>query len=301
MHFQNRPPMNWIKALIAAVFAVAALFLPTDVVFAQPALNVRIDTLFVEGKEAAFDGYSFQFYNNHWRFFISRPDPDILYEDDLYTVSLNSYNDIIFTEQQPSLYIDSHNGWLQHEYVNRQYYFPERFFQILRNGDYYYFVYRKKVDSLHIDQSPGNKLVKNTLPDIWDVNDIVHKSKWCDPKSRFASGLYRSSCCLGCGIGCKHVDTTYCGAFVADNQVYYLLDYGKEIFIAQKHGNNMTNVLDLGRGWSFDIRYNWGNLGPGDNRLMKPFHTADGTLGLLTIDGGDIHVQYVMSSNTMVP
>ena len=269
---------------------------------AQPALNVRIDTLFVEGKEAAFDGYSFQFYNNHWRFFISRPDPDILYEDDLYTVSLKESNDIIFTEKQPSLYIDSHNGWLQHEYVNRQYYFPERFFQILRNGDYYYFVYEKKVDSLHI-QSPGNLLVKNTLPDIWDVNDVVHKSKWCDPKSRYGSGLLRSRCCrIGCcGIGCKPADTTYCGAFVADNQVYYLLDYEKDIFIAQKHGNNMTNVLDLGRGWSFNIRYDRWNLGPGDNRLMKPFHTADGTLGLLTIDGADIHVQYVMSSNTMVP
>ena len=63
----------------------------------------------------------------------------------------------------------------------------------------------------------------------------------------------------------------------------------------------MTNVLDLGTGWSFDYGYNWWNLGPGDNRLMKPFRTADGTAGLLTIDGNDIHVQYVMSPKTVVP
>lgn len=270
---------------------------------AQSSLVVRVDTLFVVGNEAAFDGYSSRLYHNRLSFSMLYSDPDILYEDDLYTVSLEDYNDIIFTEKQPSLYVDSHNGWLQQEYVNRQYYFPEKFFQILRNGDYYYFVYKKKVDSLHIDQKPGNPLVKNTLPDIWDVNDVIHKSKWCDPKSGYGSGLLRGICCHGCGYypSTKPVDTTYCGAFVADNHVYYLLDYDKEIFIAQRHGDNMTNVLDLGTGWSFDVRCNWWNLGPGDNRLMKPFHTTDGTAGLLTIDGNDIHVQYVMSPKTVIP
>ena len=82
--------------------------------------------------------------------------------------------------------------------------------------------------------------------------------------------------------------------------MYYLLDYDKEIFIAQRQGDNMTNFLDLGRGWSFEDGYRW-NLGPGDNRLLKPFRTADGTAGLLTIDGSDIHVRYVMSSKTVVP
>ena len=295
--------MNRIKPLFAALFAVAALCLPTGTVSAQHALIVRIDTLFVEGNEAAFDGYSFQLYHNRWCFSMSDPDPAVLYEDDLYTVSLKGYGDIIFTAKEPSWYIDSHNGWPQYEYVNRQYYFPENFRQMLRNGDYYYFVYKKKVDSLHIGKSPGNPLVKNTLPVIWDVNDVVHKSKWCDPISGYGGWVLRDwFCCLGCGCypSAKPVDTTYCGAFAANNQVYYLLDYDKEIFIAQRQGDNMTNFLDLGRGWSFEDGYRW-NLGPGDNRLLKPFRTADGTAGLLTIDGSDIHVRYVMSSKTVVP
>lgn len=296
--------MNSIKSLLAALMTIAALGVTTHVGFAQANLVVRIDTLFVEGKKAAFDGYSFQFQYNRWCFSMSNPDPDILYEDDLYTVRVEDNYDIIFTEKQPSWYIDSHNGWLQHEYVNRQYYFPEKFRQILRHGDYYYFVYDKRVDSLHIDKYPGNPLVKNTLPDIWDVNDIVHNTKWCDPKSRYGSGLYRSSC-LGCGYGyynsSKPGDTTYRGAIVANNQVYYLLKYDKKIFIAQRQGDNMTNVLDLGQGWSFEYRYKWWNLGSGDNRLLKPFRTADGTAGLLTIDGSDIHIQYVMSPTTVMP
>lgn len=296
--------MNGKKSLLAVLMTIAALCVTTHVGLAQPALTVRIDTLFAEGKEAVFDSYSFRLYNNRWCISISNPDPTVLYEDDLYTVRVEDNYDIIFTEKQPTWYIDSHNGWLQYEYVNRQYYFPGIFRQIVRNGDYYYFVYDKRVDSLHIDKYPGNPLVKNTLPDIWDVNDIVHKSKWCDPKSRYGSGLYRSSC-LGCGYGyynsSKPADTTYCGAFVADNQVYYLLEYDKEIFIAQRQGDNMTKVLDLGRGWSFEYRYKWWNLGPGDNRLLKPFRTADGTAGLLTIDGSDIHIQYVMSPATVMP
>lgn len=287
---------------MAALITIAVLCVTTSVGYAQANLIVRIDTLFVEGKKVAFDGYSFQFQYNRWCFSMSNSDPDILYEDDLYTVRVENNYDIIFTEKQPSWYIDSHNGWLQYEYVNRQYYFPEKFFQILRNGDYYYFVNKKKVDSLHIDQYPGNPLEKNTLPDIWDVNDIVHKTKWCDPKSRYGSGLLGGHCCLGCGYyRFAKPDTTYCGAFVADNQIYYLLDYDKEIFIAQRQGDKMTNVLDLGRGWSFEDRYKWWNLGSGDNRLLKPFRTADGTAGLLTIDGSDIHIQYVMSPTTVVP
>ena len=257
---------------------------------AQPSFVVRVDTLFVVGNEAAFDGYSFELYHNRWCFSMSNLDPAVLYEDDLYTVSIKGHDDIIFTEKQPSWYIDSHNGWPQYEYVNRQHYFPERFYQILRNGGYYYFVYKNKVDSLNIGKGPGNPL--------------VHKSKWCDPISGYGGWVIRDwFCCLGCGCYpfSKPIDTTYCGAFVADNHVYYLLDYDKEIFIAQRHGDNMTNVLDLGTGWSFDYGYNWWNLGPGDNRLMKPFHTTDGTAGLLTIDGNDIHVQYVMSPKTVVP
>lgn len=288
------------KSMTVAVLLLLAGFS----MMAQPALVVRVDTLFVVGNEAAFDGYSFELYHNRWCFSMSNPDPAVLYEDDLYTVSIKGHDDIIFTEKQPSWYIDSHNGWPQYEYVNRQHYFPERFYQILRNGGYYYFVYKNKVDSLNIGKGPGNPLVKNTLPVIWDVNDVVHKSKWCDPISGYGGWVIRDwFCCLGCGCYpfSKPIDTTYCGAFVADNHVYYLLDYDKEIFIAQRHGDNMTNVLDLGTGWSFDYGYNWWNLGPGDNRLMKPFHTTDGTAGLLTIDGNDIHVQYVMSPKTVVP
>lgn len=294
--------MNGTKSLLAALITIAALCVTTHVGLAQPSLIVRNDTLFVEGDEAVFDRYSFQLYHNRWYF--SMLNPDILYEDDLYTVSLKGHNDIIFTEKQPSWYIDSHNGWLQYEYVNRQYYFPERFYQILRNGDYYYFVYKKKVDSLHIDKSPGNPLVKNTLPDIWDIDAMfIHRAKWCDPKSNYGSGLFEGVCCFGCGYYryAEPIDTTYYGAFVADNQVYYLLEYDKEVFIAQKQGENMTKVLDLGRGWSFDYGYNWWNLGPGDNRLLKPFRTTNGTLGLLTIDGSDIHIRYVMSPTTVMP
>ena len=79
---------------------------------AQPSLVVRVDTLFVVGNEAAFDGYSSRLYHKRLSFSMLYSDPDILYEDDLYTVSLEDYNDIIFTEKQPSLYVDSHNGWL---------------------------------------------------------------------------------------------------------------------------------------------------------------------------------------------
>lgn len=296
--------MNGMKSLFAALIIIATLCVPTRSAFAQPALIVQIDTLLVEGKEAAFDGYSFQLYHNRWCFSMSNPDPAVLYEDDLYTVSIKGHRDIIFTEKQPSWYIDSHNGWLQYEYVNRQYYFPEEFHQILRNGDYYYFVYKKKVDSLHIDKKPGNPLVKNVLQNFWDIHgNFGHFAKWCDPISGYGCSLFPSFCCLGCGYypSAKPVDTTYCGAFVTNNQVYYLLDYDKEIFIAQRQGDNMTKVLDLGRGWSFDDRYYWWNLGPGDNRLLKPFHTDDGTLGLLTIDGSDIHVRYVMSPTTVMP
>lgn len=299
--------MNQIKSLFIALLIIVALCVPTNTVLAQLAFNVHVDTLFAEGNKVVFDGYSFRLYNSRWCFSMSKPDPTVLYEDDLYTVNVDDYDNILFTEKQPSLYIDAHKGWLQHEYVNRQYYFTGKMRQILRHGDYYYFVNSKQVDSMRIDQSPGNPLVKNTLSDIWDGYFMTNNAKWCDPISGF--GQPYSSHCRGCGWGyynsAKPIDTTYCGAFVANNQVYFLLVYDQEIFIARRQGDKMTKVLDLGQGWSFDGRYdgryNWWTFGPGDNRLLKPFHAADGTTGLLTIDDSDIRIQYVMSPKTLVP
>lgn len=305
--------MNGIKSLLAALMTIAALCVTTCVGFAQANLTVRIDTLFVEGDEVVIDGYPFSLYNNHWHISILKPDPTVLYEDDIYTVRVEDYHDIIFTEKQPSWYIDSHNGWPQYEYVNRQYYFPENFHQILRHGNYYYFVYDNKVDSLRIDQSPGNPLVKNTLPDILDVNDIVHKAKWCDPKSGYGSGRlwWRGYICHhGCCIGSHRtypmpVDTIFRGAFVANDQLYFVVNYGKEMFIAQRNGDDMSKILSLGQGGFYDgefyWQHQWRNLGPSDNRLQLPFFTPDGTAGLLTIDGSDIHIRYVMSPTTVMP
>ena len=96
--------MNGIKSLLAALMTITALCVTTRVGSAQANLAVRIDTLLVEGKEAVFDSYSFRLYNNSWHISISKPDPTVLYEDDLYTVSLKGHNDIIFTEKQPSWY-----------------------------------------------------------------------------------------------------------------------------------------------------------------------------------------------------
>ena len=306
--------MNGTKSLLAALMTIAALCVTTCVGFAQANLTVRIDTLFVEGDEVVIDGYPFSLYNNHWHISILKPDPTVLYEDDLYTVRVENNHDIIFTEKQPTWYIDSHNGWLQYEYVNRQYYFPEKFRQILRHGDYYFFVYDERVDSLRIDKSPGNPLVKNTLPDLFDNNlmSCHNNSKWCDPRSGYGSGWlwWRGYICHGCHIG-RHptypmpVDTTFRGAFVANDQLYFVVNYGKEMFIVQRNGDDMSKVLGLGQGGVFDGEYNWQkqwrNLGPGDNRLQLPFFTPDGTAGLLTIDGSDIHIRYVMSPTTVMP
>jgi len=307
--------MNRIKTLLAAIFAIAALCLPTTTVFAQPALVVLVDTFLTVGHQVVWEGYSFSGYNDKWHWTRSSPYPSVLFEDDLYTVSQdNCYGDVLFTAKQPSLYIDAHSGWLQYEHINQQYYFTGEFHQILRHGDYYYFINPKRVDSLRIDQSPGNPLVKNIIPDIWDNNLMLchNNSQWCDPQSGYGDGggYYRGYICHGCCIGRQRcytmpTDTLFHGAFVADGQLLYVVSLDNEVFIAQRNGNDLTRVKVLGQGWNFYNDYGdsrrWWNLGPGDNRLILPFSTAEGSTGLLTIDGSFIHVRYVMSPKTVVP
>ena len=281
---------------------------------AQPSLVVLVDTFVTVGHQVEWGDYTFSGYYDEWHWTRSNPYPSVLFEDDLYTVSHdNFYGDVLFTAKQPSLYIDAHNGWLQHEYVNRQYYFAGEFHQILRHGDYYYFINPKRVDSLRIDQSPGNPLVKNIIPPIWDNNLMLchNNYKWCDPHSGYGGGVYyRGYICHGCCVG-RHqyykmpTDTLFHGAFVVDSQLLYVVSHDNEVFIAQRNGNDLIHVKDLGQGWNFydfdgDPR-RWWNLGPGDNRLILPFSTAEGSAGLLTIDGSFIHVRYVMSPKTVVP
>ena len=312
MHFQNQLPMNRTKPLFATLFTIAALCVNTHVGLAQPALVVLVDTFVTVGHQVEWGDYTFSGYDE-WHWSRSNPYPSILFEDDLYTVSQdNFYDDVLFTAKQPSLYIDAHNGWPQYEYVNRQYYFTGEFHQILRHGDYYYFINPKRVDSLRIDQSPGNPLVKNILPSIWDEYPLGHgDARWCDPISGYGAGwLCKGYICGGCCIE-SHLyytmptNTLFHGAFVADDQLLYLVSRDNEVFIAQKNGNDLTRVKELGKGWNFydffgDPR-RWWNLGPGDNRLILPFSTTEGFAGLLTIDGSFIHVRYVMSPKTVVP
>ncbi len=300
-------------------FAVMTLYLlllqgVIHVGLAQPALIVRIDTFFTAGHQFEWADYTYSGYNDKWHWTRSRPYPSVLYEDDLYTVSQDKYGeDILFTAKQPSLYIDAHNGWLQYEYVNRQYYFPGKFHQILRHGDHYYFINPKQVDSFRIDQSPGNPLVKNTILDICDENLMLRhdKSKWCDPQSGYGGWYcFRGFVCHGCCIGRHYsstmpTDTLFHGAFVSHDQLLYVVSCNNEVFIAQRNGNDLIRVKELGQGWTFYDYFGepnrWWNLGPGDSRLMLPFSTAEGSAGMLAIDGNIIHVRYVMSPETVVP
>lgn len=314
MQFQNQLPMNWIKPLFATLFTIAALCVNTHVGLAQPALVVLVDTFVTAEHHFVWDGYSFSGYNDEWHWTRSIPYPSVLFEDDLYTVSQNNfYGDVLFTAKQLSVYIDAHNGWLQYEHINQQFYFPGEFHQILRHGDYYYFINPKRVDSLRIDQSPGNPLVKNIIPDIWDNYPMLfhNNSQWCDPQSGYGGGgYYIGYICHGCCIGRRQyykmpTDTLFHGAFVADNQLLYVVSCDNEVFIAQRNGNDLTRVKDLGHGWDFydfdgDSR-RWWNLGPGDNRLILPFSTAESSVGLLTIDGHDIHIRYFAQHQTSVP
>ena len=201
---------------------------------AQQTFNVHVDTLFVTGNHVEWGDYSFSGYNDEWLWTRSKP--------------------------YPTLYIDAHNGWLQHEYVNRQYYFTGEFHQILRHGDYYYFINPKRVDSLRIDQNPGNPLVKNIIPDIWDNNlSLCHNDfKWCDPQSGYGGGsrYVRGYICHGCCIGRHYsytmpTDTLFHGAFVSDDQLYYVVSCDNEVFLAQRNGNDLTRVKELGQGWNF--------------------------------------------------
>ena len=295
-----------------AVITLCLLLLQS--VSAQQAFNVYVDTLFVAGNHVEWCDYSFSGYNDKWHWTRSKPYPSVLFEDDLYTVSHdNFYGGVLFTAKEPSLYIDTHNGGLQHEYVNWQYYFTGEFHQILRHGDYYYFINPKRVDSFRIDQSPGNPLVKNIIPDIWDNNLLLcqNNSKWCDPQSGYGDGWYfRGYICHGCCIGSHRsytmpTDTLFHGAFVSDDQLFYVVSYGNEMFIAQRNGNDLTRVKELGQGWNFYDYYGgpnrWWNLGTGDNRLILPFSTTEGSAGLLTIAGHDIHIRYIAQQKTVVP
>ena len=301
-------------------FAVVTLFLfllqgVIHVGLAQPALIVRIDTFFTAEDHFYRDGYSFSSgYNDKWHWTRSRPYPSVLYEDDLYTVSQDKYGeDILFTAKQPSLYIDAHNGWLQYEYVNRQYYFTGEFHQILRHGDYYYFIDPKRVDSLRIDQNPGNPLVKNTIFDITDENLMLRhdKSKWCDPQSCYGGWYcFRGFVCHGCCIGRHYsstmpTDTLFHGAFVSHDLLLYVVSCNNEVFIAQRNGHDLIRVMELGQSWTFYDYFGepnrWWNLGPGDSRLTLPFSTAEGSAGMLAIDGADIHIRYILSPTTEVP
>lgn len=283
-------------------------------VSAQQTFNVHVDTLFVTGNHVEWGDYSFSGYNDKWDWTRSRPYPSVLYEDDLYTVSQDKYGeDILFTAKQPSLYIDAHNGWLQYEYVNRQYYFTGEFHQILRHGDYYYFINPKRVDSLRIDQNPGNPLVKNTIFDITDENLMLRhdKSKWCDPQSGYGGWYYfRGFVCHGCCIGRHYsstmpTDTLFHGAFVSDDQLFYVVSCDNEVFIAQRNGNELTRVKELAQGWNFYDYFGepnrWWNLGAGNNRLTLPFSTTEGSAGMLTIDGRLIHIRYIAQHQTVVP
>lgn len=303
--------MNLVKSLLWALFTVTALFVPTGAVHAQPAFTVHVDTLVVKGNEVVCGDYTFSCYKGDWHWTRNCPYPTLLFEDDLYTVS-RDIEDVLFTEKQPSLYVDSHNGWPQYEQVNRQYYFTGKFHQILRHGDYYYFITPKQVDSLRIDQSPGNPLVKNRLPEIDGI--IRQISEWCDPISGYGDDWFAHwvYCIEGCCIGnVKYyldppsADTFYRGAFIADDQLFYLIRHDNQTEIAQETGGILTSVVELGQGWIFydifDGLSRWWNLGPGDNRLIIPFSIADGPAGLLTIDGTDIHIRYIMSPTTVVP
>ena len=299
------------RSLTVAVLLLLAGFS----LMAQPSLVVRVDTFVTAEHHFVWDGYSFSGYNDEWHWTRSIPYPSVLFEDDLYTVSHdNYYGGILFTAKEPSLYIDAHNGWLQHEYVNRQYYFTGEFHQILRHGDYYYFINPKRVDSLRIDQNPGNPLVKNIIPDIWDNNlSLCHNDfKWCDPQSGYGGGsrYVRGYICHGCCIGRHYsytmpTDTLFHGAFVSDDQLYYVVSCDNEVFLAQRNGNDLTRVKELGQGWNFYDYFGdsnrWWNLGPGDNRLILPFSTAESSVGLLTIDGHDIYIRYFAQHQTSVP
>ena len=312
MHFQNRPPMNARNSLFTVLFAFAMLFLPTCAGLAQPALFLRIDTLTLDGKEVICEGHEFYLDSrNNWHCYNKIPYQQVLFEDDLYSVRRERYGDVIFTEKEPSWYINAHNGWLQYEYVNRQYYFTGKFRQMLRYGDYYYFVNPEGVDSMRIDQSPGNLLVKNTLPDIWDYNSMScqNNSKWCDPQSGYGDrGFYHGTIYHhGCRLGrsphyTNPVDTTFLGVFNADNQLFYVITCDKETFIAQRKGDEITKILDLGQGWNFNtsgfyLRDRWWTIDSDDNRLLLSFCTVDAA-GLMTIDGSDIHIQYFVSPKT---
>ena len=296
-----------------AVITLCLLLLQS--VSAQQTFNMHVDTLFVTGNHVEWGDFSFSGYNDKWLWTRSKPYPTVLFEDDLYTVSHdNYYGGILFTAKEPSLYIDAHNGWLQHEYVNRQYYFTGEFHQILRHGDYYYFINPKRVDSLRIDQNPGNPLVKNIIPDIWDNNlSLCHNDfKWCDPQSGYGGGsrYVRGYICHGCCIGRHYsytmpTDTLFHGAFVSDDQLYYVVSCDNEVFLAQRNGNDLTRVKELGQGWNFYDYFGdsnrWWNLGPGDNRLILPFSTAESSVGLLTIDGHDIYIRHFAQHQTSVP
>jgi hypothetical protein len=303
--------MNLVKSLLWALFTVTALFVPTGAVHAQPAFTVHVDTLVVKGNEVVCGDYTFSCYKGDWHWTRNCPYPTLLFEDDLYTVS-RDIEDVLFTEKQPSLYVDSYNGWPQYEQVNRQYYFTGKFHQILRHGDYYYFINPKQVDSLRIDQSPGNPLVKNRLPGIEGVYRQI--SEWCDPISGYGDDWFAHwvYCIEGCCIGnvryyvyTPSVDTLYHGAFIADDQLFYLIQHDNQTVIAQQTGKLLTRVVNLGQGWNFYDIYEgqsrWWNLGPDDSRLILPFSSAEGSAGLLTIDVTDIHIRYIVQNKTVVP
>lgn len=242
----------------------------------------------------------YQFNLTQWNWEAINDIPDIIYEDSTYCVFHKNFGEwgrfSWFVEKSPQWKVTSNNGLLQHNLDPNQYGQCRALSRILSNEDCYLFVFPTQVE-----QTPKTYVGSKCLPECNYQNvsrssckeiryDCSFKADTIYHCQSHPTEKYHSE-----WRGFVDYDTTICGAFKTNGQIYYLVNTPNTTLISKLQRQRMECVMDLGIKCNFIKMYNsFRGRNIADNREFLHFSVDSQTYGIIDIVDNVVRIHFLV-------